>query len=217
MIIYYKDNDMEKAIVSKTFSAKKYKDLKLLGKASFILEQMTDNANFPDIQAKLDELQIKIKTYETSIIDSNQGGRYTTVVKGESRRDLEVCMQELATYVQLASKGDAIVIASAGFDTHKKAVRVGALDRPQSVTLKAGASKGSVWLSCDVVNKALFYMFEYCTAPLTDDSVWIQLTGSKRKILIEGLTSGQEYCFRVAAARTHPLRIWSDPIRSHVI
>jgi len=60
-------------------------------------------------------------------------------------------------------------------------------------------------------------VFEYCLAPYTADSVWIQLSGSKRKILIEGLVSGQEYCFRVAAARTHPSRVWSDPIRSYVI
>ena len=208
---------MDKAIVSKTFSAKKYKDLKLLGKASSILEQMTNNAHFPNIQAKLDELKAKIQRYETSIINSNQGGKLSTIIKGECRRELEAYLQELADYVQLTSNGDAGIIYSAGFDIHKKSVRVGELDRPERVTLKMGFSKGSVWLNCDVVDRALFYVFEYCLAPCTADSVWIQLSGSKRKILIEGLVSGQEYCFRVAAARTHPSRVWSDPIRSYVI
>jgi len=74
---------MDKAIVSKTFSAKKYRDIKLLGKASSILEQMTNNAHFPNIQAKLDELKAKIQRYETSIINSNQGGKASTIIKGE--------------------------------------------------------------------------------------------------------------------------------------
>jgi hypothetical protein len=217
MIIYSKNNDMNKAIVSKTFSPKKYRDLKLLSKAGSILEQMTNNAYFPDIQAKLDELKARTQSYETSIIDSNQGGRATTVIKAGCRRELENYLQELATYVQLTSKGDAVVISSTGFDTHKKPARVGELDKPQNVKIKLGSMRGSAWVTCDRVDRALFYVFEYCESPMTADSVWIQITGSRRKILIEGLTSGKEYCFRVAAARTHPSRIWSEVVKSYVI
>ncbi len=208
---------MDKAIVSKTFSAKKYRDIKLFGKADVILAQMTNNVYFPNIQEKLDELRAKIASYETSINDSKQGGRLTTVTKAVCRRDLENYLQDLAVFVQQTSKGDATIIISSGFDMHKKPVRVGELDKPQSVIVKPGSSKGEVWLSCAVVDKALFYVFEYCPAPLPVDTVWIQLTGSKRKIRIEGLISGQEYCFRVTAARTHPSRIWSDVVKSYVI
>ena len=77
--------------------------------------------------------------------------------------------------------------------------------------------RGSALVTCDRVDRALFYVFEYCEAPLTADSVWIQVAGSKRKMLIEGLTSGKQYCFRVAAARTHPSRVWSEVVRSYVI
>jgi len=208
---------MNKAIVSKTFSPKKYRDLKLLSKAGNISEQMTNNDRFPDIQPKLDELKAKAKSYESSIIESNQGGRLTTVLKRNCRRDLEACLQELATYVQLTSKGDAAVIASSGFDMHKKASRVGSLDKVQNVKINVGSTRGSALVTCDRVDRALFYVFEYCEAPLTANSVWIQVAGSKRKMLIEGLTSGKEYCFRVAAARTHPSRVWSEVVKSYVI
>ena len=208
---------MNKAIVSKTFSAKKYKDADLSIKAQSLLEHMTDNANFPGIKEKLDELKVKIESYTTALSESSQGGKLSTVIKGNSRRDLEACLQDLATYVQLTSKGDAVVISSSGFDTHKKAARVGPLDKVQNVRIKLGASRGSAWVICDGVDRALFYVFEYCEAPMSADSVWIQVTGSRRKRLIEGLTSGKEYCFRVAAARTHPSRIWSEVIKSYVI
>jgi len=208
---------MNKAIVSKTFSPKKYKDAALPVKAGFILEQMTNNAHFPDIQTKLDELEEKIVSYKTALSDSIQGGRLTTAIKRECRRKLEDYLQELATYVQLTCKGDAVLISSSGFDTHKKTASVGALDKPGNVRIILGSMQGSTWISCNGVDRALFYVFEYCEAPLTANSVWIQVTGSRRKILIEGLTSGKEYCFRVAAARTHPSRIWSEVVKSYVI
>ena len=217
MIFYSKNNDMNKAIVSKTFSAKKYKDADLLIRAESVSEHMTNNAHFPDIQEKLDELNTRIESYRTALSESIEGGRLTTAIKQECRRKVEVCLQELATYVQLTSKGDAVLISSSGFDTHKKAARVGQLDKPGNVRIILGPMQGSAWISCNGVDRALFYVFEYCAAPFTVDSVWIQVTGSRRKMLIEGLTSGKEYCFRVAGARTHPSRIWSDVINSYVI
>ena len=217
MIFYSKNNDMNKAIVSKTFSAKKYKDADLPIRAESVSEHMTNNAHFPDIQEKLDELNTKIESYRTALSDSTEGGRLSTLIKQECRRKLEDCLQELAAYVQLSTKGDAVLISSSGFDTHKKAARVGQLDKPGNVRIILGSMQGSAWISCNGVDRALFYVFEYCAAPLTADSVWTQVTGSRRKILIEGLTSGKEYCFRVAGARTHPSRIWSDVINSYVI
>jgi len=217
MIFYSKNNDMNKAIVSKTFSAKKYKDADLPIRAESVSEHMTNNAHFPDIQEKLDELNTKIESYRTALSDSTEGGRLSTLIKQECRRKLEDCLQELAAYVQLSTKGDAVLISSSGFDTHKKAARVGQLDKPGNVRIILGPMQGSAWISCNGVDRALFYVFEYCAAPLTADSVWIQVTGSRRKMLIEGLTSGKEYCFRVAGARTHPSRIWSDVINSYVI
>ncbi len=208
---------MNKAIVSKTFSAKKYKDADLPIRAESVSEHMTNNAHFPDIQEKLDELNTRIESYRTSLSESIEGGRLTTAIKQECRRKLEVCLQELATYVQLTSKGDAVLISSSGFDTHKKAARVGVLDKPEAVRIILGPMQGSAWISCNGVDRALFYVFEYCAAPLTADSVWTQVTGSRRKMLIEGLTSGKEYCFRVAGARTHPSRIWSEVVKSYVI
>ncbi|MCE5332229.1 MAG: fibronectin type III domain-containing protein [Bacteroidales bacterium] len=208
---------MDKAIVSKTFSAQKYKDADLAVKAAAVLEKMTNNVYFSDIQSKLDELKAKIKSYDAALADTGLGGKLSTAIKRECRRNLEICLQEVATYVQLTSKGDDVVISSSGFDMHRKAAKVGMLDQPENVRIIPGNMNGSVWLSCNVVSKALFYVFAYCEAPATSDSVWIQITNSRRKIMIDGLTSGKEYCFKVAAARTHPSRVWSDVVSSYVI
>ena len=208
---------MDKATVSKTFSPKKYTDSKLLQKAGTVLERMTDNDYFPNVQSRLDELRAKIQSYTMAISESNQGGRLSTAIKINCRKELEEYLKELADYVQQGSKGDQLAILSTGFDIHKKPSRVGELDKPTYVKLEVGPYKGSLWLSCAVVDKALFYVFEYCLAPMGPDSVWVQVTSSRRKILIDGLISGKEYCFRIAAARTDPSRIWSDPVKSYVL
>ncbi len=54
---------MDNATVSKTFSPKKYRDFKLLHKAETVLEKMTNNDYFLNIQSKLDELRAKIQSY----------------------------------------------------------------------------------------------------------------------------------------------------------
>jgi hypothetical protein len=45
----------------------------------------------------------------------------------------------------------------------------------------------------------------------------VHKTSTKRKLLIEGLSSGKQYVFRVAGAASDPSRIWSDKITTFVI
>ena len=217
MIIYFKYKDMNKAIVSKTFSPKKYKDSDLLRKASSILEQMSNNVNFAESNEKQDTLRLCIQNFRDAIVATFDGGKMTTVVKRDCRRKLENALQEMADYVQELCRGNAAVVYSAGFDIHKKPSKVGALDKPLYVKIEMGSNKGCVVVSCAVVERALFYVFEYRLTSEMNENAWIQVSGSRRKMQINGLTSGQEYSFRVAAARTHPSRIWSEVVKSYVI
>jgi len=60
------------------------------------------------------------------------------------------------------------------------------------------------------------YSFEYAEAP--DGTLnWIHKTSTRHKILIEGLTSGKQYVFRIAGAVSYPSRVWSDQILTFVI
>ena len=206
-----------KVIVSTNFAPAKYKDLKLGVFAFSVLEKMTDNPNFPDATALLADLQTKATNFEASMNNIVNGSKVDTVIKKDIRKELEASLQDLSFYVQQACKGDEAIVFSAGFSVHARASRVGPLERPTNVKLQVGDSKGSLYISCEVVKRALFYVVEYCLSPQGPDSVWIQVTSSRRKILIEGLISGQEYCFRMAAARTDPARIWSDVIKSYVL
>ncbi|HJV78464.1 MAG TPA: hypothetical protein VJ602_08780, partial [Paludibacter sp.] len=76
---------------------------------------------------------------------------------------------------------------------------------------------GTVWVSCEVITSASFYEFEYAEVTADGTLNWIHKTSTKHKILIEGLTSGKQYTFRIAGAASDPSRIWSDQISTFVI
>ena len=208
---------MEKSIVSKMFSPKKFSDDKLKFMGTTVLEMMTGNPHFPDIQPKLDNLKTDTDNYSASLNNLINGGRMETLVKNNCRKQLESTLGELAEYVQLTSQGDAGIILSSGFHMHKKHEAVGVLPQPDSFRVRMGNAHGSVVLSCDVIANTKVYLFEYTLAPVNKDSVWIQIASTRHKIQIGGLQSGQQYAFRAAAAGTCLQLIWSDEIYSYVI
>jgi hypothetical protein len=208
---------IRKIIVSKNFGPAKYKDLELALFAFTVLEKMVDNPNFPDAADLIADLKTRATNFKVCVSNLQDRSRIDTLLKKEARKRLEDSLQNMSIYVQQICNGHVTIVYSAGFSVHSRTSRVGPLEKPTNVKLQVGDFKGSLYISCDVVKRALFYVVEYCLSPQGPDSVWIQVTGSRRKILIEGLISGQEYCFRMAAARTDPARIWSAVVKSYVL
>jgi hypothetical protein len=120
-------------------------------------------------------------------------------------------------YVQLVSKGDEAIILSSGFDVNRKPAAIGSLTKATGLSIKAGENKGSIVANWNVVAHAGFYEFEYTAAPSNLTSIWLKKTSTKHKMLIDGLTSGKQYVFRVAGAGSDPSRNWSDEISSFVL
>ena len=208
---------MEKATVSKTFSPKKYKDEELTRKANNVLTRMTNNEIFPDPIPPLSVLKINIDNYAESLIKSQNRRLEDTAKKRQNRKVLEATLNHLAEYVQLISNGNALSILSGGFDINRKPALVGPLAKAEKLIVKPGDNVGSVKLSCNIVSHAKMYMFEYCLAPETAESVWIPVLSSKRKTMIDKLQRGKKYAFRVAAVGTDPSLSWSNVVTSYVI
>ena len=208
---------MEKATVSKTFSPKKYKDSELSNKAEHVLEKMTNNPNFPNTTPLLESLKQHTDNYYAALVNSQKGSVYDTQVKKDNRKMLETTLNELAEYVQLNSKGDEIMILSSGFNINRKPALIGQLDKVRNLRVLPGYNSGIVMLNCNVVPHTRLYVFEYCLAHVNEESRWIRVLSSKRKIYIEGLERGKEYAFRAAAAGTHPSLVWSEEVKSYVI
>lgn len=208
---------MDKFKVLRTFSSQKYSDSELSVKVSFIIEKMTGSTRFSDPVPSLETIQTALANYNAARDKCVDGTRQDTVVKNQLRSVLEGLLKDLATYVQQVSAGDEAMILSSGFDASKRPSYIGSLECPTNFKIKMGKNKGSVVLSCDVVENARFYEFEYTETPSTTAGVWTKIVNTKHKVLIEGLSSGKQYVFRVAGAGSDPSRNWSDEISSFVL
>jgi hypothetical protein len=205
------------AKVSKDLSSNRYTDADLNVKAGHIVTSMTDNANFQNPNPALEVVSTANTDYKEGLDKSQSGNKSDTVNKNNLRATLVLLLQQLADFVQTASGGDEAIILTSGFDVTKKPSTVGVLDKPDNFKIVMGANKGSVVASCDVVNHAQFYEFEYVEGTPTASSVWIKLTSTKHKLLIENLVSGKEYTFRVAGAGSDLSRVWSNTITTFVV
>jgi len=203
--------------VLKDFSSSQYTDSELSVKASHVLENMTGNTNYPTPDPTLNSVKEANDNYIASLKLVEDGSKKFTVQKNNLRAALELLLKQLSDYVLKASNGDEAIILSSGFDIYKKPTTVGPLPKPTKLTVKPGNNKGSVIVTCDVVVNASFYEFEYTDAPATAVSVWILKTSTKHVLLLEGLISGKQYTFRVAAGGTDSSRIWSDETSSFVL
>jgi len=208
---------MGNAKVSKDVSTSKYADSELTIQTGHIVDKMTDNPNFKEPDPALANLTAANVAFLAAIARVLNGSKEDTVIKNNCRVTLETLLKSEADYVQRASNGDEAIILSSGFDVNRKAGTVGQLNKPTNLMLKPGSNRGSLWVSCEVVDNASFYVIEYTVGPVTADSVWIQTTSTKRKLLIDGLASGKEYFFRMAGGGSDPSRVWSDIASSYVL
>jgi hypothetical protein len=203
--------------ISINFSSNKYTDTELNVKANHIIEKMTGNAAFPTPEPTLEAVQEASDAYLDALDNVQDGSREDTVRKNHLRTTLEGLLRQLADYVWRVSQGDEILMLSSGFDLYKKPETVGPLSKPTNLVIKPGSNKGSMELSCNAVRHATFYEFEYREVASENGNGWIKCTSTKRKLLVQGLTSGKAYVFRVAGAGSDPSRTWSDEIASFVL
>lgn len=208
---------METTKVRKNFSSNKYSDDALATMAQHIITSMTGNTRFTTPDPTLAVILAALTAFLAAVAKALGGTKQDTADKNAKREILEDLLQKLADYVQRTSAGVEVSILSSGFEVYKKPAPIGALPSPENFKVKATQNKGCVELSCDSVTGADFYEYEYTNAPVTDNSLWTKLTGTKKNMTIEGLNSGKEYAFRVAAAGSDPSRQWTAAINSFIL
>jgi len=203
--------------VSTNFSQKNYSDTEIGVTATNITDDMTENPYFTTPIPALEEVKATIASYTIALANAEKGSQDERVIKNNWRAKLESQLRELSLYVQLTSKGDSLIISSSGFDVNRKPSVVGTLPKPENVIIKMGDNKGTALVSCDAITSASFYEYAYAEVTADGQLNWVYKTCTKRKLLIEGLTSGKQYVFRIAGAGSNPSRIWSDQISTFVI
>jgi hypothetical protein len=217
LVVNKKENAMSEVKVLLNFGRSKYTDSALSSKTWHVIEKMTNNANFPDPLPSLEELENKVSAFDKALGKVQNGTKEDTYFKNELRVEFEKMMKNEGMYVQVASNGNVGIMLSSGFDVSKEPEFVGPLEKPTGLTVKPGRNNGSVEISCDKVNHAVFYEYLLTKFPITPSSIWEKLVSTKGKLLIENLEQGAQYGFKVAGGGSDPSRNWSDQVNSYIL
>lgn len=199
-------------------SFEKMRDSDLAIRANTIIEKMTGNPNFTTPTPALEDITVALDEFQQAIEQGHNGGKDRTVVKQAKRLVLEGLLKRLGIYVELNANNDLSVVLNSGFDAWKTPTPGPAvLDKPSNFTLMNGPHPGSVKLSVDRIPGAASYMFEYAPSPITEATTWKSSGGRLRTHIFNGLTSGQQYAFRVAGIRDNDAQpLYSDVISRYV-
>ena len=175
---------------------------------------MEGNAHFPDPLPDEAAFAAATEHWHTLIQNADlalTAYRQAIAAKAAGRKAYEGLLRTRASYVQSKSGGDPVQIVSSGFDLRQEGGRIGTLPAPRSFLATMGVNRGEMRLNWKRVRGAQVYQAEIRRRD-EGDGGWRPLTPcTASKMTVEGLESGVEYAFRVAALGAAGLGPWSDP------
>jgi hypothetical protein len=81
-----------------------------------VIDEMTDNPDFPDPPPALAELKKEIPEFQAAHVNALSGNKKMVSIKNDKKAVILSLLQVLADYVTVKSKGDRTLILSGGFD-----------------------------------------------------------------------------------------------------
>lgn len=177
---------------------------------------MKDNSNFPEPVPDEAAFDAATETWHSQIQGVQlalAAYKQALAAKAAGRMVYENVLRQRANHVEAVSAGNRAKMVSAGFDLRRDGERLGTLPEPRSFTATMSEFRGQIRLRWKRVRGAVAYQAEY---QRREDELkggaWIALTPcTAAKTVVDGLESGVEYVFRVAAIGTAGPSPWSDP------
>lgn len=203
--------------VSTSFASSRYTDAELSVKASEVTTSMTGNPYFSSPEPALDIIQGDANAFNIALDNSKNGSHEAVALKNVARSKLETSLHKLALWLNFKAEGDYVKLVTTGFELTRNSEPVGPLDVPDWLKVKPGKQSGYIELECSIVKNARHYVFSYRLTSDESNNGWINTDSSSRKLLLTGLSSGEQYTFRAAGAGSDPSRNWGSEITSYVL
>ena len=179
-----------------------------------IIKAMTGNANFATPDPKLADVQTAIDNLQKTYTEANnlrQLSYAKTAEQSQHEKNVDTLLTALGNYVETASRGDEVIIKSAGIDTRAKNAPVGIPAMPLNLGTAEGDKNDQIKLKWKSVKGAKSYIVRR-TTDVTDNAKWLQeQVVTKATAISTGLASGTQYWYQVAAVGTAGQGAWSDP------
>jgi hypothetical protein len=195
-----------------TFS-KREEDLELTGKR--VLVEMRNNPDFPDPPPALAELEKEMPGFSESRVSAESGDKKLVSIKNNKKVRVQNWLQILADYATAKSNGDRALIHSSGFDVSSEISSRNQHPAIEKLEVELGQA-GEVTTIARNVTGAKAYAHQYTKEPPNAHTEWMGTASSHASHTFEGLSSGQQYWFRVIAIGYKKQKAYS-PIVSRFI
>ena len=196
------------AKVSLSFGS--FSDVALDNFAQGVIDSMTGNGAYPTPPVTLANLQTAKDDFTTKIAAAQVGGPPDTAAKNNSRQSLLGLLRQVASYVQINCNSDMALLLSSGFQAQSTNRSQIALEQPQGLMLKNGAS-GHLIASVNPVKNTNMYEGRI-KGPTGDWMTPSVFTGDSQHINFAGLTPGTVYTVQVRSlGGATGQSDWSDP------
>jgi hypothetical protein len=178
-----------------------------------IIDSTDGNEHYPDPIPPLTLLKKQLATYRSARVAAANRDTYLIEVRKQARKALEESLRQLVIYVQKKTGTNRAILLTSGFNLTKEKEPAGILPKPEHFRIEH-PGPGRVILRVKSIKHARSYLFEYREKGTEQ---WTQVFSYKSSVMIDGLTSGREYEFRVSYRGTHPAVTYSDVITSYIL
>ena len=185
-------------------------DLEFEKHVELILNKMTGNAYFPSPLPPLVQISDNNKHFSDLLLAIASGNYTRSQIddKDKTRKAIDAQLGRLLGYVNGVAGENMTIGTSSGFPLAEEKKPVGDLGAPQNFTARSLAT-GSVTLKCKKLRGADSYMFQYTTSPNPEVENWINITTTVCRMVIDDLTPGVQYKFRVCGVGAKGAGQWA--------
>jgi len=164
--------------------------------------------------SKIDEQEAAaaLESAYNSALQARANAKTQTSIMGQKSAVLDLLLMQEASYVQNSSGGDKAKIESAGFDVRDTPTPIGQLPPPAEPKAVPSQHPGTINLSWKKVRGAKSYLIERALDSNQPLEWAVATMSTKSKAVVNTMTSGLRYWFRVAAVGSAGPGAWSEPI-----
>jgi hypothetical protein len=172
---------------------------------------MTNNVSlYPTPAPPLATVETALTNFRTAAAVAAVGGKADTINRENMRLVLMTLLRQLASYVQVACKGDLQTLILSGFPIQKPTRQaIGPLPAPVNISLDHGVNSGTLDAAVNPVFGAANYNWKLTPATAGAAPILAQSTASY--ITFTGLTPGVNYTVVVNALGAAGVSDWSNP------
>lgn len=176
----------------------RHRDGDLVILSYLVINDMTDNAHFPNPNPTLAVLKQATEEYHDAL--KNAAGRDTKLVsiKNDKRAVLRALLSQLAEYVNSVANGDRTMLLSSGFTLARVNGEPGNLKPIDKLEIDTEIPEQTT-IRVKRVTNAKAYIHQYTTGPVTSESQWVSRTITEPLCTFTGLQPGVKHAFRVIA------------------